>query len=145
MPSISSSALPIPLANPKQEIPEEAVELLENQEEGDALSQLLENAPKQEHEQQEFDDSNFENTLDDTGKGFTFDPDSGIPCFIFPGDGTQENDFDMSAGPSNPDESTDQVPQGKLNSLGFFSSESNLLLIENFLKMYYSINGMLVS
>lgn len=70
MPSISSSALPIPLANPKQEIADEEVELLDNQDEGDALSQLLENAPKQEHDQQEFDDSNFDNTLDDTGKIF---------------------------------------------------------------------------
>lgn len=37
------------------------------------------------------------------------------------GDGAQDNDFDMSAGPSNPDESTDQVPQGKLNFYDCFS------------------------
>ncbi|EEB15980.1 hypothetical protein Phum_PHUM397850 [Pediculus humanus corporis] len=30
------------------------------------------------------------------------------------GDGSHENDFDMNAGPSNPDDATEQVPQGKL-------------------------------
>lgn len=30
------------------------------------------------------------------------------------GDGSHETDFDINAGPSNPEESTDQVPQGKL-------------------------------
>jgi len=102
MPSASSStsAQPFPLANPKQEMPDpEEIQLIDdNDETNDPLVQLISGqGTKQEHDQQDFDDSNFDNTLEDTG------------------DGSHETDFDMSAGPSgNPDESTDQVPQGKL-------------------------------
>lgn len=100
MPSASSStsAQPFPLANPKQEMPDpEEIQLIDdNDETNDPLVQLISGqGTKQEHDQQDFDDSNFDNTLEDTG------------------DGSHETDFDMTAGPSgNPDESTDQVPQG---------------------------------
>ncbi|KAL0280112.1 UNVERIFIED_CONTAM: hypothetical protein PYX00_001501 [Menopon gallinae] len=96
MPSSSSSAQPFPLANPKQEMPEpEEIHLIDDNEEvNDPLVQLIAGQGKQETDQQDFDDSNFDNTLEDTG------------------DGTHDTDFDITAGPSNPDETTDQIPQG---------------------------------
>ncbi|KAK6627052.1 hypothetical protein RUM44_009529 [Polyplax serrata] len=117
----SSSAQPFPLANPKQEMPDpEEIQLIdENDETNDPLVQLIAGqGTKQEQDQQEFDDSNFDNTLDDAG------------------DGSHETEFDMNAGPSNPDESTDQVPQGKLtfwSQMGMFARRATGLIPETIL------------
>lgn len=69
MPSSSSSAQPFPLANPKQEMPEpEEIHLIDdNEEANDPLVQLIAGQGKQDTDQQDFDDSNFDNTLEDTG------------------------------------------------------------------------------
>lgn len=70
MPSSSSSAQPFPLANPKQEMPDpEEIQLIDDSDEvNDPIAQLISGqGTKQEHDQQDFDDSNFDNTMDDTG------------------------------------------------------------------------------
>jgi len=69
MPSSSSNSQ-FPLANPKQEMPDpEEIQLIDdNDEADDTIAQLISGqGPKQEHDQHDFDDSNFDNTMDDTG------------------------------------------------------------------------------
>lgn len=59
--------------------------------------------------------------------------------FLFVGDGSHETEFDMNAGPSNPDESTDQVPQGKLtfwSQMGMFARRATGLIPETILVVW---------
>lgn len=71
----SSSAQPFPIANPKQEMPDpEEIQLIdENDEANDPLVQLIAGqGAKQEQDQHDFDDTNFDNTLEDPGKFYLY-------------------------------------------------------------------------
>lgn len=51
--------------------PEEIQLIDDNDEANDPIAQLISaHGTKQEHDQQDFDDSNFDNTMDDTGNNF---------------------------------------------------------------------------
>ncbi|KAK6629157.1 hypothetical protein RUM43_002974 [Polyplax serrata] len=83
----------VPIANPKQEIHEQDdVEFLDDGTNDPLVHFITGKQTKQEEEGNEFDDPNQEMT----------------------GDETHDGELDMTAGPSNPDDTTEQVPQGRI-------------------------------